>query len=175
METKTLKKLLSRIAVNRFVNLHFDGQKRDYKTIREIIKEIKEKQKKSYCIDINIKQIPSSDKKAVSTLLNIINKELSEYQFKHCIHEAISIAHVLEQLNERLEKPALIIFHQFKTPDKKDNKFKKEKNLLTHIRKFIQMKSSLLLGILIISSHPVHTWDLSPYSNLDERYVEYFL
>jgi hypothetical protein len=170
MEKKGLRKLLNRITIKRYVNLHFNGSPpEDEKIIDNIINKIQKNQKGSYCITVNINSLPQKEEKTVRTLIDIINDTLAEQQFKHWIHEGKSIDNVLEQLNERLEYPGLIIFYQFKSPEDE-----KEKDLLRSIRKFIQMKDSLFLGILIISSHPTGDWDLSPYSDLDDRFVEYF-
>ncbi len=169
MEERALKKLSNRIAVTRYVNLHFDGKEQDSETIAKIVEEVKKRQSKSYCIAFDIVQIPKKESEAIQFLINTINETLSKQQFKHWLHDAISIDSVLEQLNERLEKPALIAFYHFKNPEDE-----KEKELLQSVRKYIQTKSSLLLGVLIISTHPVGKWNLSPYSDLDQRFVEYF-
>jgi hypothetical protein len=170
MEKKRLRKLLNRITVKRYVNLHFNGFPReDKKIIDDPIKKIQKNQKGSYCITVNINSLPRKEKEAVRALIDIVNDTLAEQQFKHWIHEGKSIDNVLEQLNERLDYPGLIIFYPFKSPEDE-----KEKDMLRSIRKFIQMKDSLFLGILIISSHPTGDWDLSPYSDLDDRFVEYF-
>jgi len=176
MIEKNLDKLLSKIAVFRFVNLHFKGYSVEYVCVMEMVKRIKEEIPKDYYIDIDIRDLPNSarkkddlDKKRADIVRKIINRNLSRKKFKHWLHKSVSIDNVLEQLNERLEKPALIIFHQFKDPNSQ-----KEKDILTSIRKFIEMKSSLLLGILIISNHKTVKWDLTPWSPLDERHIEFF-
>ncbi len=175
MEKTNIKELLNKITLKRFVNLHFNGYQQDTEKVNEIIREIEQELGKTDLIEINIEPFPNKEKRMIQTLLNIINETLTKKQSNHWLNEAISITSVLHKLNERLERPALIIFYQLKHPDIKRNRnAKKEKILLTSIRKFIQMKESHLLGILVISSHKTEKWNLSPYSNLDERYIEYF-
>jgi hypothetical protein len=135
-----------------------------------MVSRITEMQQEVYCISVDIKNIPVEDeKKEAEYLKNIINEEMGKKQFPHWIHEANTIEHLLHQLNECLENPALIIFYQFTSP-----KDEKEKNLLRSIRQFIQMRESILLGLLLISSERLGKWDLRPYSDIDERVVEYF-
>jgi hypothetical protein len=170
MEEKKLRQLINRITERHYVNLHADGNPLDTKIINDIIERVTGMQEKVYCIAADIKSIPIGDeKKEAEYLKDIVNEEMAKKQFPHWIHEANTIEHLLHQLNERLEDPALIIFYQFTSPDDE-----KEKNLLRSIRQFIQMRDSLLLGLLLISSQKLVKWDLQPYSDIDERVVEYF-
>lgn len=162
------RKLMNRVTIKRIVNLHFNESSTKDSDIKKIVERIA-KRNKGYFVDVDIELLRIAEDEATDKLIEIINEDLSKRKFKHWIHEGISIDHVLNQLNENLEKPALIIFHQFK-----DTESEEEKIILTGIRKFIQMRDSLLLGILIISSREVGEWDLSPYSPLNEDYVEYF-
>jgi len=170
LDKEKLKDLLNCIAVQRFVNLHFNGSILNEVIIKDIISKMKmEEQNRSYIIDVNIDIIPDNDVYAVKTLIRIINDSLSNENSKYRIRKAFSINNVLCQLNDWLKRPALIIFRQFK--DRKNNK---EKNILISIRKFIQMTRSLVLGILIVSSHTIEEWDLAPLSCLDDRDIAYF-
>lgn len=165
------RKLLNRITAKRYVNLYpgIEGQL-DARIASENASRIAEKkQSKTYYINVNIQNLTGSKKEKVERFVDIINSELSKVQFKHWIHDAISIDNALEQLNENLDKPALIIFHYFEDPENES-----ELDILKSIRKYIQMKDSFLLGILIISSKSITNWDLFPYSILDERLVEPF-
>jgi hypothetical protein len=170
MDKKRLNQLINRITVRRYVNLHADGNALDTETIDDMIDRLTGMQEKVYCIVVDIKSIPvGNEKKEAGYLKDFINEEMAKKQFPHWIHEANTIEHLLHQLNERLEDPALIIFYQFTSPGDE-----KEKNLLRSIRQFIQMRDSLLLGLLLISSQKLGKWDLRPYSDIDERVVEYF-
>jgi hypothetical protein len=74
----------------------------------------------------------------------------------------------MDQVNENLEKPAVIIFHYFQ------NHFdEKEKDILRSVRKYISLTESRFLGILLLSNDRVDKWELFPESNLDGRYVEF--
>jgi len=170
MNKEKLRQLMNRITVRRFVNLHADGNTLDTGIINDVINSVTEMHQGVYCIAVDIKSIPVGDeKKEAGYLKDIINEEMTKKQFPHWIHEANTIEHLLHQLNERLEDPTLIIFYQFISPEDE-----KEKNLLRSLRQFIQMRDSLLLGLLLISSKKLDKWDLRPYSDIDERVVEYF-
>lgn len=170
MDKKRLNELANRIIVHRCVNLYADGNALDTGAIDDITKRIIETQRENYYIIVNIENIPGeNEKKEAGYLKDIINEEMAKKQFPHWIHEANTIEHLLHQLNERLENPALIVFHHFTSPEDE-----KEKNLLRSIRKFIQMRDSILLGLLLISSQKLYKWDLRPGSDLDERFVDFF-
>jgi hypothetical protein len=170
MEEIKLRKLINRIIIRRYVNLYADGNALDTEIIDDMIDKITGMQEKVYCIAVDIKSIPVGDEKQEADYLkDIVNEEMAKKQFPHWIHEANTIEHLLHQLNERLEDPALIIFYQFTSPEDE-----KEKDLLRSLRKFIQMRESLLLGLLLISSQKLGKWDLHHYSDIDERVVEYF-
>jgi hypothetical protein len=161
---------MNRITVYRYVNLHADGNPLDTGAINDIIERIIDIDQEAYCIALDIKSIPGEDEKIEAEYLkDIINEEMAKKQFPHWIHEANTIEHLLHQLNERLEDPAFIIFYQFKSLEDE-----KEKNLLRSIRQFIQMRDSLLLGLLLISSQKLYKWDLRPFSDMDERFVKFF-
>jgi len=169
MNEKEKRKLLNRITNSSYVNLYFpnldDGNAERARNTAEDI--IKERQKKDYYVNVDIKELPKSKSGAVNEFIRIVNNDLAKAQFEHWIHDAISIDHVLKQVNDNLERRALIIFHYFENQDNEQ-----EKGILRAIRKFIEMRDSKLLGILLISSNGIDQWDLSPFSNLDERYIE---
>ena len=162
------RKLMNRVTIKRIVNLHFNESSTKDSDIKKIVERIC-KRTKDYFVNVNIELLHITEDKATDKLIEIINEDLSKRKFKHWIHEGLSIDHVLNQLNENLGRSALIIFHQFK-----DTESEEEKIILSGIRKFIQMRDSTLLGILIISSQEIGEWDLSPYSNLNEDNLEYF-
>lgn len=170
MEEKNLKKLMNRITVRRYVNLHADGNPLELGTIDDLIKRIAEMDSPKYSIAINIKSMPGNDEREEAGYLKeIINEEMAKKRFPHWIHEADAIDSLLHHLNGLLEDPALLIFYQFTSPDDE-----KEKNLLRSIRKFIQMRESLFLGLLLISSQKLYKWNILPMTDLDERIVEFF-
>ena len=166
---KRIKKFLNKATVKKLVNIHFGCRELDDITIGGIVKEIKNEMDKDYFIDVDIQKLPDSETGRVEKLINFINEDLSKKHFKHWIHEGISIDNVFNQLNEHLDKLAFIILYPFRDKDREH-----EINILTSIRKFIEMKDYILLKIIIMSSRKVSDWDLSPYSPLKENEVEFF-
>lgn len=170
MEEMKLTKLMNRITVRRYVNLHAGGNTLDPGTITNLMERIGKMDYPKYCIAIDIKDIRGKDEKEEAGYLKeLINEKMSEKQFPHWLHEANTIDGLLHHLNDRLEDPALIIFYQFTSPN-----IEKEKDLLRSIRKFIQFRDSFLLGLLLISNQELHKWSLHPLSDLNERFVEFF-
>ena len=185
MDKKKMRKFLNRITNSRFVNLHLadvpepvdqagdiDAEKKSFDPGKDIFEEIWDgKYTNNYCIDVNIGSITkdNKDEKAMGKkLADIINREMAKKRFPHWIRESLSIEDALEQFDKRLDRAAIIIFHYFQNP-----KDKKEKDILTSLRKFIDKNNPLYVQILIISSKKTENWDLSPYSFLDERFLEY--
>ena len=170
MNEDKIRLLLNKIVIRRYVNLYF-GDKKEHQPeeIVNIVNEIVSgKRTNDYYIQVDIEKLKSSWEKASQILVDTINSYLSKVKFEHWIHGADSIYKALVALNERLDSPALIIFHYFTQPENEH-----EKDVFSFIRKFIEEKESIFLGILIISTKPSENWDLAPYSSLDDRYVEY--
>ncbi|MCK4765421.1 MAG: hypothetical protein KAW12_24680 [Candidatus Aminicenantes bacterium] len=175
MDEKEMRNLLNRTINHCYVNLHARGNPLEEKNIRGMLTKIKNMLGEILCITVEIKNIPGKGKKneekeEANYLKDVVNEEMTKKQFRHWIHDANSIDHLLHQLNKRLEDPVIIIFHQFKLPNKEE-----EKNILRSIRKFIQLRESRLLKLLMVSSEKLDKWDLRPYSDMDERAVEYIL
>ena len=170
MGEEELRELLNRIIVCHNVNLHGGGDSINTDILDDFIKQIHEMLGEAYCIAVDIKNIRVKNEEKKAELLRIIiNEEMAKKQFPHWIHSASTIEDLLPQLNERLEDPALIIFYQFTSPDDND-----EKDWLRSIRQFIQMRESLFLKLLLISSERLEKWDLRPSSDIDERVLKYF-
>ncbi len=169
MDEKSVSELLNRITVRRYLNLYFSGDDKERRAAaNDTVKRIMAGKLPGDCyIDVNIDDLPESEESANKSFAAVMNDRLSGARLNHWIQDDISIGNALEQLNKKLEKPALIIFYYFRDQDSK-----KEKYVLRSIRKFIEMRESLFLGILILSSDGIENWDLFPYSNLDERHVE---
>ena len=162
-----IQKLLNRITVRNYVNLHGGGNLFD---VKHVIKQILDKQSESFCIAVDITKIKEkSEEGKVEQLKNTLNREMHKKGFPHWIHGVNSIDNLLHKFNGLLEDRALIIFHPFTSPKKKN-----EKDWLRPIRSFIQMRKSLFLKLLLISSDSLDKWDLRPSSDFDERAVEFF-
>lgn len=169
MSNRFILTLMNRTFVRGSVNLHSEGDPIEIGIIDGLISRISSMLSDCYSISVDIGDIPNKKEELQAHFLkDFINEEMAKRQFSHWIHRANTIDSVLHQLNQRLEKPTLLIFFQFVS-----NKNNKEKDILRSIRKFIQMRDSLFLGILLISSEKLYKWDLRPYSDLDERMIEF--
>lgn len=165
-----IQKLLNRLTVSHYVNLHGDGNTLNSDNIDNTIKGIFDRQSKSYCIAVNITNINEEDEKIkAKRLKNKINKEMHKKGYPHWIHEASSIDSLLHKFNKQLEDPALIIFYPFTSPQNGT-----EKDWLRSIRSFIHKRESLFVRLLLISSERLDKWDLRPCTDFDERAVEFF-
>jgi hypothetical protein len=178
MDKKNARWLLNRISNCQYVNLHLGEQENTGSQLaEEIVKEITGGNYVSdYFITVDIQALPAAKKESGNMFVNIINEQMAKVQFPHWFHGAGSIKEALEKLNQRLDKSAIVIFYYFQHADK-DKKHKKdhekEKSILIPIRRFMSMVDSIYLKILIISNQKTGKWDLAPFSDLDERFVEY--
>ena len=173
MDKKNARWLLNRITNCQYVNLYFgDEAENSNDFLKDILEELTSgKHTKAYCINIDISTIPGTgkdQKKAGKALADIINREMVKARFPCWIRDSRSIGCTLEQFDTRLEGTAFITFYYFRSTDNL-----KEKNILNSLRKFIEKSDSIYIKILIISKQKLGNWDLSPYSPLDDRLVEY--
>jgi len=174
MNRTDLNKLLSEITSKRYVNLFAkDDEENKDSLIQTIIPVIRESQLNNLCIDVDIRNFfeCENESEEAKNLLRIINNNSSALQNEIFITNAISVTDALDRLNHALKKPGLLTFHCFR-----DNRSEKEKDILRAIRKFINMimledNIPRFLGILIVSSSRIDTWELFPESNLDKRHV----
>lgn len=172
MKKDRLNELLNVIAVDRYVNFYFrDCGSQDPQMLETIVSHTRDAQPGNYCFDIDVNAFVEceDEEQEAKVILEIINNELSQKRFKDPIPGAISIADALDKLNQRLDRPAIAVFHCFK-----DIYNEKEKDILRSIRTFKGMARSRFLGVLIISNRGINQWELFPESGLDERHVVSF-
>ncbi len=175
MKRRSLDELLNLIAVKRYVNLCFKNCEENGRPyINEIVSQFGQMQHLDYCfgVDLLVFLEAESEEEESRIFMDIINDELSRNRNREPISRGVSIASVLDQLNDALARPAIVVFYYFA-----DNFCEKEKDILRSIRKYIYMakeKESEFLGILLVSCDPIDKWELFPESTLDGRHISFF-
>jgi hypothetical protein len=172
-----IESLLNTAAVKRYVNLVVPEIAADEQSfVKQIISVIQEMEGPERCLEVDIGAFRQckNEREEAEVLVKIIHETLSGVHHSPSIKEGISITHIMDQVNETLDRPALIIFHFFQ-----DYFSEREKEILRSIRKYIaltklQAEYPRLLGILIVSLDRVDKWTLFPESQLDSRYVTFF-
>lgn len=122
---------------------------------------------------INIQEFSANknEEEEASTILGIINNELSACRLEPLHSQDISITSVLYKWSNKLDKPFLLVYHLFD-----DIYNETEKDILRSLRKLHRNleRLSAFLRILVISSRKISSWELFPESNLDERHFSFF-
>jgi hypothetical protein len=170
-----LDTLLNTIAVKRYVNLFLrESENHELNAVKEeIVSPFKQPGYHEFCLEVDIRSFSKceNEKQEAGVFLKIIKdlQSQSSALSNKKLKGGRSISLIMDQVNEKLEKPAVIIFHYFQ------NHFsEKEKDILRSVRKYISLTESRFLGILLLSNDRVDKWELFPESNLDGRYVEFF-
>lgn len=170
MKPETVNKLKNIIVDKRFVNAYSREFSPENKMeLEQFLSKLKETYKSEY-VGIDIQALEDCETEAHETklLLELINRELAGQGIKTFQTQSFSIAAALSRWSEHLDRKVLLVFHCFH-----DRYSEKEKNILRALRKTLTNTDEIssYLGILIISTRPVYTWELFPESNLDERHV----